>query len=90
MRTYILLSLALVAFVAVVQAKDEPKAHMGQVVKKRWGELRDFFRNDPLGQRLVALGNDLTAICQKLQLKIREVLKKYVKNLVEEKDDDSK
>nr|AAS88252.1 antigen B subunit 4 [Echinococcus ortleppi] len=91
MRTYILLSLALVAFVAVVQAKAEPERCKCLIMRKL-SEVRDFFRSDPLGQRLVALGRDLTAICQKLHLKIHEVLKKYVKDLLEEgeEEDDSK
>nr|AAS88255.1 antigen B subunit 4 [Echinococcus canadensis] len=91
MRTYILLSLALVAFVAVVQAKAEPE-RCKCLITRKLSEVRDFFRSDPLGQRLVALGRDLTAICQKLHLKIHEVLKKYVKDLSEEEEeeDDSK
>nr|AAS88258.1 antigen B subunit 4 [Echinococcus canadensis] len=91
MRTYILLSLALVAFVAVVQAKAEPE-RCKCLITRKLSEVRDFFRSDPLGQRLVAPGRDLTAICQKLHLKIHEVLKKYVKDLLEEEEeeDDSK
>ncbi|KAH9279108.1 hypothetical protein ECG_08339 [Echinococcus granulosus] len=86
MKFCMLLALALVSFVAVARAEcdDDEVTKTKKGVMKAISEIKDFFRRDPLGKKLVEVMKEVASVCEMVRKKARMALKAYVRKLIEE------
>ncbi|KAM3180332.1 hypothetical protein ACTXT7_016488 [Hymenolepis weldensis] len=84
MRTFILITLSIFAFVAVVQAQEEDNDDFKRRVIMRIADMKKFFAEDPAGKKLREIAMDVGVFTQMMRLKIRAALKTYVQNLLKE------
>ncbi|VDD74364.1 unnamed protein product [Mesocestoides corti] len=57
-------------------------------IKKHVEEIRQFFREDALGRKIVSLFKELIGLLQSAKQKARSALRAHVKKLIKEEDDD--
>lgn len=57
---------------------------MKKKMLKQLGEVRRFFREDPLGQKLIDQFQDLVSIAKAIRQRIRKRLGEYLKGLENE------
>ncbi|VDL58803.1 unnamed protein product [Hymenolepis diminuta] len=84
MRTFILIALTIIAFVAVAQAQEEDNDDFKRRVIMRIADVKKFFTEDPAGKKLREIAMDVGVFTQMVRLKIRAALKTYVQNLLKE------
>ncbi|VDM27672.1 unnamed protein product [Hydatigera taeniaeformis] len=86
MKASIVLALAVLVIAAAAAPADNDKGaeDLKKKLIKQIGETRRFFREDPLGQKIIDHFQELVSICKEIRLRIRKGLGEYLKNL--EKD----
>ncbi|EUB56071.1 hypothetical protein ECG_08342 [Echinococcus granulosus] len=84
MKFYIVLALALVAFVAIAVAEDDIDSKAKKGVMKSVAELKEFFASDPMGQKLASICKELKDFFLLARTKARSALRDYVKRLMDE------
>nr|CDS29665.1 AntigenB like protein [Hymenolepis microstoma] len=83
MRTFCLIALTVLAFVAVTQAQED-NADFKRRVLMKFAEMKQFFTEDPAGKKLREIAMDVGVFTKMLRLKIRGALKAYVQNLLKD------
>ncbi|VDK40334.1 unnamed protein product [Taenia asiatica] len=85
MKTSIFLALAiLVITVVAAPADDKGQEDLKKKVMKHLGEVRRFFREDPLGQKIIYQFQEMIAIAKTIRQRIRKRLGEYLKGLENE------
>ncbi|MDG6100414.1 hypothetical protein EXU34_23540 [Alteromonas sp. ZYF713] len=74
----------LVIAAAAVPTDDKGSEDLKKKVMKQIGEVRRFFREDPLGQKIIDQLQDLISIAKSVRQRIRKRLGEYLKNLENE------
>ncbi|KAL5104757.1 hypothetical protein TcWFU_008811 [Taenia crassiceps] len=80
MNVYLLLALTLVAFVAIVRAEGDIESKVREGIMESLTDLKEFFSEDPMGQKLAAICKDLRDFFLLAKTKTRSAFKDYVKN----------
>ncbi|CDS37956.1 secreted antigen Ts8B1 [Echinococcus multilocularis] len=75
-----ILAITVVAASADEKTSDDPKKEIMMLM----GETRRFFREDPLGQKIVDHFQELVSICKALRERVRKRLGEYLKGLENE------
>nr|AAM82156.1 oncosphere-specific antigen [Taenia solium] len=85
MKASIFLALAiLVITVVAVPADDKGQEDLKKKMMKRLGEVRRFFREDPLGQKIIDQFQEMISIAKAIRQRIRKRLGEYLKGLENE------
>ncbi|VDO02406.1 unnamed protein product [Rodentolepis nana] len=81
MRTFILIALTVLAFVAVSQAETDDS----QVrVMQSFADIKKFFAEDPAGIKLKDIAQETCAFIQQVRMKARAALRQYLQKLLKE------
>ncbi|VDK24418.1 unnamed protein product [Taenia asiatica] len=86
MKAYTVLALALLAFVAVARAEEDIESKVKDDVMESLAELKDFFKTDPMGQKLAAICKDLKDLFLMAKTKTQSAFKDYIKRLMDEEN----
>ncbi|KAL5104630.1 hypothetical protein TcWFU_002558 [Taenia crassiceps] len=85
MRASIFLALAiLVITVVAAPTDDKGPEDLKKKMMKQLGEVRRFFREDPLGQKIIDHFQETVSICKAIRERIRKRLGEYLKGLENE------
>ncbi|EUB61214.1 Antigen B [Echinococcus granulosus] len=85
MRASVFLALAILAITVVAASVDEKTSDdLKKKIMMRIGETRRFFREDPLGQKIIDHFQELVSICKAIRERIRKRLGEYLKGLENE------
>nr|CDS29666.1 Tapeworm specific antigen B [Hymenolepis microstoma] len=90
MRTLVLIAITLLAFLAVTKADDDIQEEYKNQLLKRFRELKEFFKNDPAGQKITKVFHEIMDFLKIVRKKTKSAIKEYAKKLVndDDKDDD--
>ncbi|VDM35202.1 unnamed protein product [Hydatigera taeniaeformis] len=86
MKISIVFALALLTLVTVAWAETDVEGTAKEGVLKTLAELKDFLSNDPMGQKLAAIGKDLKDFFLMAKTKTHSAFKEYIKKLMESEE----